>query len=282
MTPADLLAAADARSQFAAEVMRGEGEIDLARAALLVGAEDEPRRCDVGAGLETLAGYGAEARARVLRAGGREVEALNEYVFGELGFGGNREEYYDPANSLLHRVLEGRKGIPITLSIVYMEVGRRAGLRIEGVALPGHFIVRARAGDAAALVDPFEGRTTDEEECQQRLDSIYSGQLPLSEEHLRPAGTRAILARLLGNLKAIYVHTQLFRQALAAVERTLLLAPHALEERRDRGMLLAQLGRLNEAVVETQSYLNLAPEAPDAAAVREQLNKLRMRLAMLN
>jgi regulator of sirC expression with transglutaminase-like and TPR domain len=282
MTPADVLAAAVARSRFAAEVMRGEGGIDLARAALLVGAEDEPRRCDVEGSLELLEAFGSEARARIERATGRELEALNEYLFGELGFVGNREEYYDPANSFLHRVLERRKGIPITLSIVYMEVGRRAGLKVEGIGLPGHFIVRAWAGDSATLVDPFEGTTTDEEECQQRLDSLYSGQLPLTAEHLRPMSVRAILARMIGNLKAVYVQSQLYRRALAAVERILLLAPHSLEERRDRGLLLAQLGRLHEAVLEIQSYLNLAPEAQDAATIREQLNKLRMRLAMLN
>jgi len=282
MTPADLLAAADARSRFAAEVMRAEGEIDLARAALLVGAEDEPRACDVAGSLALLEEFGAEARSRVERAGGGGVAALNEYLFGDLGFEGNREEYYDPANSLLHRVLERRKGIPITLSVVYLEVGRRAGLSVEGVGLPGHFIVRARAGGAALLIDPFEGRMTDEGECQQRLDSAYGGRLPLAEEHLRPAGTRAILSRLLGNLKAIYASSQLHRRALAAVERILLLAPHSLEERRDRGLLLGQLGRLHEAVAETQSYLSLAPEAADAAAVREQLNKMRMRLAMLS
>jgi regulator of sirC expression with transglutaminase-like and TPR domain len=282
MTPADALAAATVRSLFAAEVLRGEGEIDLGRTALLVGAEEEPGWCDVAGALELLEEFGAEARARVRGAAGHEVDALNDYLFAELGFGGNSEEYYDPRNSLLHRVLERRKGIPITLSIIYMEVGRRAGLTIEGVGLPGHFIVRAHSAGATKLVDPFEGRTTDEEECRERLDSLYGGQVPLADEHLRPAGTRAILARLLGNLKAIYVSAQLFRRALAAVERILLLAPHSLEERRDRGLLLAQLGRLHEAVVETQSYLNLAPEAEDAPAVREQLTKMRMRLAMLN
>jgi regulator of sirC expression with transglutaminase-like and TPR domain len=282
MTPADVLAAAAARSRFAAEVMRGEGGIELARAALLVGAEDDPGGCDVEGSLELLEAYGAEARSRVARAAGRELAALNDYLFGELGFAGNREDYYDPANSLLHRVLERRKGIPITLSIVYMEVGRRAGLKVEGVGLPGHFIVRAMVGDSATLVDPFEGKPTDEDECRQRLDSIYGGQLSLAEEHLRPASARAILARLLGNLKAVYVQSQLYRRALAAVERMLLLAPHSLEERRDRGLILAQLDRLHEAVLEIQSYLNLAPEAQDASTVREQLNKLRMRLAMLN
>jgi regulator of sirC expression with transglutaminase-like and TPR domain len=218
-----------------------------------------------------------------VRWGGSGVEALNRYLFEELGFAGNESEYYDPRNSMLHQVLARRTGIPITLSVVYIEVGRRAGLRVEGLALPGHFIVRASEGEGeGVLVDPFNGKVTDEEECQSRLDLIYEGKVALGEEHLRPAGARTVLVRMLGNLKAVYARALLFRRALAAVERILLLAPGDLEERRDRGMLLAQLGRLPEAIAETQGYLNLAPEAADAAAVREQLTKMQVRQAMLN
>ena len=283
MTPADKLAAAAARRSFAEEVSRPEAEIDLARAALLAGAEEEPLQSDVAHCLARLDEMGEEARARAAAWGGPRVEALNRYLFEEQGFAGNESDYYDPRNSMLHRVLARRTGIPITLSIVYIEVGRRAGLAVEGVGLPGHFIVRAREGEGeAVLVDPFNQRTTDREECQSRLDVIYNGQLTLSDEHLLPVGARSILARLLGNLKAVYVHAQLFRRALAAVERILLLAPHDVDERRDRGMLLAQLNRMPEAVAETQTYLNLAPNAPDAEAVREQLKKMQVRLAMLN
>jgi regulator of sirC expression with transglutaminase-like and TPR domain len=283
MTPSDKLAAADARRRFAAEVLRAEAAVSLARAALLLAAEEEPRRCDVAGCLRLLEEWGARARARVAAGAAGPVEALNQYLFGELGFRGNEDDYYDPRNSLLHRVLERRTGIPITLSIVYMEVGRRAGLEVEGVGLPGHFVVRAAPpGGEPMLVDPFNAKATDEEECQQRLDVIYGGQVTLGEEHLRAVGVRAILARVLGNLKAVYVQAQLPRRALAAVERILLLAPHDLGERRDRGALLAQLGRLPEAIAETQSYLNLRPDAPDAEAVREQLKKMRARLSMLN
>jgi regulator of sirC expression with transglutaminase-like and TPR domain len=283
MTPADHIAAADARRRFAEEISRAEGSIDLARAVLLIAAEEEPRWCDVEGCLGLLDEWGGEARARFAADAGRAVEALNEYLFGELGFVGNAVSYYDPRNSLLHRVLERRTGIPITLSIVYMEVGRRAGLEVEGLGLPGHFIVRARwPGGEPTLVDPFNGRSTDADECQQRLDMIYNGQVPLGEEHLRAAGARAILARVLGNLKGVYAQAKLYRRALAAVERILLLAPHDLEERRDRGMLLAQLERFAEAAADTQSYLDQSAGAEDAEAVREQLKKIRARLAMLN
>lgn len=283
MTPADKLAAAEARRRFAAEVSKRDEAIDLGRAALLVGAEEEPSRCDVERCMESLERMGREARERVSFSVGSPVEALNNYLFEEQGFGGNTDDYYDPRNSMLHRVLERRKGIPITLSVVYMEVGRRAGLRVEGVGMPGHFIVRASTSDgASALVDPFNASTVELEDCQERLDAIYGGQVVLSEEHLRPVGSRAIITRILGNLKAVYVQADLYRRALAAVERILLAAPHSREERRDRGMLLAQLDRLPEALAETRHYLKTAPDAPDAESVREQLKKIQSRLASLN
>jgi regulator of sirC expression with transglutaminase-like and TPR domain len=281
MTPADKLAAAEVRAMFASEVAKPDAEISLARASLLVGAEEEPRACDVGRCLARLDEMGEEARARILR-GGSEVEALNRYLFDEQRFEGNESDYYDPRNSMIHRVLERRTGIPITLSIIYVEVGRRAGLSVEGVGLPGHFIVRALEGGESILVDPFNRKVTDEEECQKRLDVIYDGRVELSGEHLRAVGARSILARALGNLKAVYAQAQLFRRTLSAVERILLLNPHDMDERRDRGMLLAQLGRLPEAIAETQTYLNLAPDSPDAEAVREQLKRMKIRHSMMN
>jgi regulator of sirC expression with transglutaminase-like and TPR domain len=283
MTPADKLAAAEVRAMFAAEVAKPDAEISLARAALLIGAEEEPRACDVGRCLARLDEMGEEARARILRGVESQVEALNRYLFDEQRFEGNESDYYDPRNSMLHRVLERRTGIPITLSIIYIEVGLRAGLSVEGVGLPGHFIVRAsEGGGGSVLVDPFNRKVTDEEECQKRLDLIYDGRVELGEEHLRAVGARSILARALGNLKAVYAQAQLFRRALSAVERILLLNPHDMDERRDRGILLAQLGRLPEAIAETQTYLNLAPDAPDAESVREQLKRMKLRHAMMN
>jgi regulator of sirC expression with transglutaminase-like and TPR domain len=283
MTPADKLAAAEARAIFASEAAKPDAEMSLARASLLVGAEEEPRACDVGRCLARLDEMGEEARARILCGVESQVEALNRYLFDEQRFEGNESDYYDPRNSMLHRVLERRTGIPITLSIIYIEVGLRAGLSVEGVGLPGHFIVRASEGGGwSVLVDPFNRKVTDEEECQKRLDLIYDGRVELGEEHLRAVGTRSILARTLGNLKAVYAQAQLFRRALSAVERILLLNPHDLEERRDRGILLARLGRLPEAIAETQTYLNLAPDAPDAESVREQLKRMKIRHAMMN
>lgn len=283
MTPSDRLAAAEARGRFAREAARREGEIELARAALLVAAEDDSG-CDVEGTLDALARMGEEAGAQVRAYPGAAVVALNRYLFEELGFTGNRHEYNDPHNSFLNRVVERRTGLPITLSVVYMEVGRRAGLHVEGVGMPGHFIVRARAGEEgpAVLVDPFNGEVVDEEDCRLRLEEIYGGRVALTPEHLRAVTTREILVRMLTNLKGVYAAAQLYRRALAAVERILLLTPHAVSERRDRGMLLAQLERLHEAAADVQAYLRLEENAPDSENVREQLRKIQARLAMLN
>jgi regulator of sirC expression with transglutaminase-like and TPR domain len=184
----------------------------------------------------------------------------------------------------LHQVLDRRSGLPIALSIVYLEVGRKAGLSVDGIGLPGHFIVRAgeREGLETMLVDPFYGKTLTAEDCQGRLDEIYGGQVNLDASHLRAVTTREILVRLLMNLKSIYINAKLYRQALAVIERILLLTPSAVGEHRDRGALLAQLDRLPEAIVETQTYLNLSSHPTDQEQVREQLQTLQRKQAMRN
>ena len=283
MTPASKIVARDVRRRFAAEVTQAEAVIDLAHAALLVAEEEEPRG-GVVRYLAMLEEMGRKAHARITKGDVAVLNAFNRFMFEELGFTGNEQNYYDPRNSLLSYVLDRRTGIPITLSVVYMEVGRRAGLQIEGVGLPGHFIVRAGTGgsEAAALVDPFHGKVIDEEECQERLDIVHGGRVLLTSEHLAVATTREILVRMLRNLKAIYAEAKLYRRALAVVERILLVAPEAVEERRDRGLLLGQLKRFSEAVTDLQLYLSLAAEAADAAHVREQLKRAQTQSAMLN
>ncbi|MDQ3907437.1 MAG: tetratricopeptide repeat protein [Acidobacteriota bacterium] len=283
MTPEGKLKSAEARRGFERLAALPDASIDLAHAALLVAAEEVPD-VDVEHYRARLFELGLAARAYVAARSWEPVEALSEFVFRELGFVGNQSNYYDPRNSLLPYVIEERRGIPITLSIVYMELGRRAGLDVEGVGLPGHFVVRVRAdtarGAETRLVDPFNRRAISEEDCQELLDSLYGGQVALAEEHLRAATNREILARVLRNLKAVHAQSRRYRRALAAVERIRLLDPEAHDERRDRGVLLAQLGRYTEAVAELQAYLSRT--VPDEEQVREQLKKVWVQLAMLN
>jgi regulator of sirC expression with transglutaminase-like and TPR domain len=285
MTPVGKLLAQERRKAFAAEISRQDESIRLEYAALLIAAEDEAHlKVDVVEYLLRLSSLGLEARDRVEAAAGAAVEAFNHFMFEEIGFAGNQLDYYDPSNSYLNRVLERRVGIPLTLSIVYMEVGRKAGLEVDGIGLPGHFIVRARERQSveAILVDPFHGKTLGLEDCQDRLDEAYGGQVALTDEHLRAATTREILIRLLTNLKAIYARANLHLQTLAVIERLLLLSPLEASEHRDRGTLLAQLERLPEAIAEMEAYLQMQPRATDAEQVREQLHALKRRQAMRN
>jgi regulator of sirC expression with transglutaminase-like and TPR domain len=285
MTPASKLIAQAHRLTFAAEVAKPDDAMRLELAALLIAAEDEAHLdVDVMEYLSRLAGLGTQARERVAAAQGAGVAAFNRFMFEEAGFHGDRQDYYAPRNSYLHHVLDQRTGLPIALSIVYIEVGRKAGLSVEGVGLPGHFIVRAGEKEEfeTTLVDPFYCKTLTAEDCQERLDEIYGGQVKLDSSHLRAVTTREILVRLLMNLKSIYINAQLYRQALAVVERILLLTPSATDEHRARGALLAQLDRLPEAIAETQTYLNLSSHSQDQEQVREQLQTLQRKQAMRN
>jgi regulator of sirC expression with transglutaminase-like and TPR domain len=284
MTPAGKLLMLEARRRFVGLVAQPDASIELAHAALLIAAEERPG-LDVEHYRARLYELGLTARERLAQDedAGNPVGALNKFIFEELGFAGNQTDYYDPRNSLLSDVLERRTGIPITLSVVYMEIGRRAGLHVEGIGLPGHFIVRAGdGGGESVLVDPFNGKIIDADDCQERLDTIYGGQAPLTDVHLRPVSTRDILARLLRNLKGIYAQAGLYRRALSIIERILLVAPDAIEERRDRGVLLAQLGRYSEAINDVQAYLKRAASPPDAERVKEELQKMQTQLARLN
>lgn len=290
MTPAGKLLREAARVEFARLAEKGVGDDDLATAALLLEIEEEPSAAPRGGvyaeslwdrvdrGLALLDNIAHGAQTALKRAGvtrGREaVETLNENLFEFEGFKGDAENYYDPRNSLLTRVIERRRGIPITLSVVYIEIARRAGLTAEGVGLPGHFVARAEG----ILVDPFAGKIIDRSDCQARLDEMFGGQMPLNEEHLRAVTPREILARMSQNLKGIYAGAQLDADALRVVDRIMLLDPADVTLHRDRGMLLARAGRDSEAAEALRLYLS---QTTDEEAT-EALKRVQARAASLN
>jgi regulator of sirC expression with transglutaminase-like and TPR domain len=207
------------------------------------------------------------------------VRALNGLLFEEEGFRGNLEDYYDPRNSFLNDVLDRRTGIPITLSTLYIEVGRRAGLAVDGIGLPGHFVVRV----GGTLVDPFHGGTVlSEEDCQKRLDRIYGGRLRLDDTMLAACERKTILARTLRNLKAIYTKAGDFIRALNVVELLLRVDPGSLEEMRDRGMLHASLDCYALAAGELEEYLEKTGHAPGREQVRQKAAELRALAARVN
>jgi regulator of sirC expression with transglutaminase-like and TPR domain len=270
------------RELFSEIASRPDQDVDLAEASLLIAREEYPA-LDPGAYLARLDALAAAVRPRLRGGAATAVEAMNRLLFDEEGFRGNTAEYYDPRNSFLNEVLDRRVGIPISLSTVYIEVGRRAGLRLQGVGLPGHFIVRLSAGGADLLVDPFHGGAVlTELDCQKRLDRIYGGRVRVEPEMLAPCGRKAILARTLRNLKAIYVKSEDHLRALRTVELLLALDPRGMEEVRDRGLLHAAMDCYALAADDLDAYLRAVPGAPEAAELRARIADLRRMATRLN
>jgi regulator of sirC expression with transglutaminase-like and TPR domain len=258
--------------------------VDLAHASLLVACEEYPD-LDVDryvSRLDTLAG---ELRARVSTAAEPAIlaSALSRLLVEEEGFRGNTRDYYDPRNSFLNDVLDRKTGIPITLAMVYMEVARRAGVAIDGVGLPGHFIVKLPGRDSGLLMDPFHGGALlSIEDCQARLDRIYEGRLKIKPSMLAPCGRKEILARMLRNLKAIYTRAGDYPRALRIVDLLLRVDPGNAQELRDRGLLHAALDCYALAASDLEAVLERAPGSPDAAALEKRIEDLRRRAARLN
>lgn len=274
----------EARRRFAELALGPEEAIDLAEGALLIAVEEQAG-LDPSVYLEHLANMGREAAARL--GGDRDpyhaIAVLNRYLFEELGFHGNEEDYYDPRNSYLDQVLERRTGLPVTLSLVYMEVARHIGLPLVGIGFPAHFLVKYQGHEGDILLDPFhQGRVVTEEECEVLLRNVYGPRARFSREMLAPIGPKAILARILKNLEGIYLRARDYERAYAAVERILLLQPEAPEETRDQGLIAFRLGRLPEARRALWRYLQMRPNARDAEEVRNQLRVIRRLWAMRN
>jgi regulator of sirC expression with transglutaminase-like and TPR domain len=272
------------RQTFSRLVQGPEGALDLAVGALLIAKEEYPD-LDVSRYLARLDAMAGEVAARLVPgAGPHEVIGdLNRYLFDEQGFHGNADKYDDPRNSFLNEVLDRRTGIPITLSTVYIELGRRLEFPIRGVGFPGHFLVKYAVGETEIVVDPYRrGTILSHADCAARLRQMYGDQLAFEPSLLAPVGPRQILARMLTNLKAIYLQSHQYAKALAAVERILLLASDAPEELKARAILLAHLDREAEAIPAFERYLSRAPEATDAEVVKKRIIQLRRHLAMMN
>ena len=263
----------DAQRAFAELLERDEDEIPLDRAALLF-AGVEYEGLDVEGYLGRLDRMADELRGRVSpeQPPGRVIAAIDAFLFGEQGFGGNELEYYDPRNSYLNEVIDRRLGIPISLSVLYLEIARRVGFPLEGVGMPGHFLLRHPDPVEPLLVDPFnKGRIVTEEECRARLRGLYGDALPLTAEMLRPVGTRAILFRMLNNLKGLYARREDLARAMRTIDLMLLVDPRSVAEYRDRGVLRFRAADFRGARADLGHYLEVRPDAPDADDVRQQL-----------
>jgi regulator of sirC expression with transglutaminase-like and TPR domain len=218
------------------------------------------------------------------------IKSLNDYLFDELQFVGNREHYEDPRNSCLNEVLDRRTGIPITLSVVYMEVARRAGLQVDGINFPGHFLVRCPEQKGHLIIDPFHaGALLSEHKCRLLLQKHVGNEVAFSKSLLAPATRHQIIVRMLLNLKRIYVNMRSFPQARDVTELLLAITPSALSELRDRGLLAYHLNDVTAALRDLQTYLKLSSMGEldkDAREEHQQIwehvKTLRRRVASLN
>lgn len=272
-----------ARDRFAELARLPDDEIDLALAALLIAAE-EYEGLDVRAYASKIDALAAGARARVDGASVGEtprlvVDRYHAYLFEELGFRGNEDDYYDPRNSFLNDVLDRRTGIPISLAAIYVEVARRLGWPVRGVGFPGHFLAKWELPAGEIVVDPFFGAVITEDDCRELLTRVSNGQLTFRRELLAALPTRGILARMLANLKAIWVKKSDFVRAISACDRILLVVPDAVIEYRDRGLLWGKLECHRPALADLERYLERAPRAADNRTIREHVASLRGQVA---
>jgi regulator of sirC expression with transglutaminase-like and TPR domain len=274
------------REEFADLARRPDAELgpdDLERGAILIAAEEYPE-LEAAAVCGALTELAALARARLAEVpqGAPQVERMNRFLFGEQRFTG-AAEYYDPRNSYLNEVIVRRTGIPITLALVYIGVGRRAGLDVRGISFPGHFLVRCCAGPEEQLIDAFHGRVVTPSECAARLAAEVGPEVDLRPEiHLRDATPREILVRMLGNLQRIFAEQGDMDRLLGCCDRLVLLAPRDPIALHDRALVYQTLGWYAPAIADLDAALAHAAEKSLVSALRQRRDALRQRLGPLH
>jgi len=256
--------------------------LDLARVCLLL-ARDENPFLDIDGYLSELDSMAHEVRQQMKGPLSSRLACLIRYLFHDQGFHGNTKEYYDPRNSYLNEVMDRRLGLPITLSVVAMAVGQRAGLAIDGVALPGHFIARAVEGDQERLFDPFHGgRVLTRKQCAELVEQTTGVPLPAGPQAFESATLGAIVLRMLSNLKGVYLGQGDFGRAISVIERLCLLTPNDPLQKRDLGASLLRDDQPGRAIAPLKAYLTAVPGAPDLADVQRLLTEARSSVARWN
>ncbi len=266
-----------ARQRFREIAARPEPLVDLVEASLLISLEDNPR-LDIDHYLEEVGGWSGAVHERLEGSLDVEriIETINRILFDEEGFRGQNDDYYDPKSALLNEALDRHAGLPITLSILYIEISRRIGAEAAGLSLPGRFLVKFSGGFGQIVVDPFDGgRVLSTIELQKILDEMYGGGVKLREHHLRSFSRKEILARELAQLKAAYLAQHDLQRAAASIDRLLILDERDPYEIRDRAAIAMQMHAYAQAIELFERYLELAPSAEDQARVREQIAYLR-------
>jgi regulator of sirC expression with transglutaminase-like and TPR domain len=255
--------------------------INLAKAALSFAQAEYPR-LDLDEYLNALDVMADEIREKLPEENYplKIIKTINSYLFEDLGYQGNVNSYYDPCNSFLNDVIDMRQGIPISLSVIYLEIAKRIDFPMVGIGMPGHFLIRPEFENAGIFVDTFEkGEILFEQDCKARLNNLYQQihQQPveLKPQFLAPVSNKQILTRMLTNLKFIYINLQELNKALRVTEGILMLFPDHPREIRDRGLIYFHMGEWQQASENLDFYLALSPDAEDAETIRELLQKIR-------
>jgi regulator of sirC expression with transglutaminase-like and TPR domain len=266
-----------ARQSFLELAALDEESFPLDRAALALALEDYPdlnlpaylRRLDsLAASAEVL--VGADPKPANI------IEGINEVLFVQAGLRGNTEDYFDPRNSFLNEVLDRRLGIPISLSVIYMEVARRIGFPVTGVGFPGHFLVKHSAGNRDIIIDPFDlGRILTLKDCQELLDKVQNTGARMHPSMLQPMDKRSIITRMLYNLKGIYAQKEQYQKGISVIDKILLLNPSIPSEVRDRGLLYMQTSLFAKALADLESYIHNALAPEDRSHIENHIRTLR-------
>jgi len=276
--------AGDLIADFRRAVSGPDDRVDLACAALEIARDDYPD-LDVAGYLRRIDQIAVHVMERLEseKTVYHRIAALNSVMFEEHGFHGNRRNYYDPKNSFLNEVIERKMGIPISLSVLYMEVAQRTGLPLYGVSFPGHFLVKYSDDRERIVIDPFNaGEVKSRESLRQLLKSLYGGKVTLVDDFLEPVTKKQIIRRMLNNLKMIYLQEKNFLKTLAVLQRLVVLDPSSAEDIRDRGSVYLKLECFQYALADFESYLGLVPNAKDADAVREEIVALRKQVQQIH
>jgi regulator of sirC expression with transglutaminase-like and TPR domain len=259
--------------------------VDLLRAALTFARVEDPQ-LDIERYVRHVDQLGVRVAEKIQDPDDppQIIAALNGVLFQEEMFRGNTVDYYNPRNSFLHDVLDRRLGIPITLALVYMEVARRVRFQLFGVGMPGHFLLKHYDVDGhSILIDAFErGSIVTEEDCRQKLDSIYSGQVALQPEFLLPVTRRQMLTRMLNNLRSVYLSQRDFRRAVQIVDLILVIYPRSPEDMKQRAALRYNLNDYRGALSDFDEYVKMSPDASDAEEIRQTALSLRRSMATMN
>ncbi|HKR66317.1 MAG TPA: tetratricopeptide repeat protein [Thermoanaerobaculia bacterium] len=266
-----------ARRRFEEIAGRPEELLDLVEGSLVIALEEDPS-LDVDRHLTEVRTWSEAVRARLegSRDVTRIVDTINRLLFDEEGFHGEDDDYYDPRSALLSEALQRHAGLPIALSILYIELSRRVGIEAAGVAMPGRFLVKFSGPFGVIVIDPFDGgRVLTTIELQKILDGMFGGGVRLREHHLKSYTPKQVLARELAQLKAAYLAQHDLARAAASIDRLLILDDRDAWEIRDRAGLAMQMHAYRQAIDLFERYLSLMPAADDTSRVREQITYLR-------